>query len=60
MNPLQAHIQANRLPDTETLNRLQDSGIISDNCVTVADVGNSVKAVEWLKEQQRIEKGELF
>jgi hypothetical protein len=33
------------------MNRLQDAGIVSDNCVTVADVadGDQTAAVEWLK-----------
>jgi hypothetical protein len=59
MNPLESHIQTRRLDSTETLNRLQDSGIISDNCVTASEVGNSADAVAWLKEEDRREKGEL-
>jgi hypothetical protein len=59
MNALEQHIQVKRLDPTETINRLQDSGVISDNCVTPADVGNARDAVAWLKEEDRREKGEL-
>jgi len=51
MNTLLIFIRANRLKPSEVMNRLQDAAVISDNCVTVADVAevDQTKAVEWLK-----------
>lgn len=60
MNPLESHIQTHRLNPTETMNQLQDSGIISDNCVTAADVGNSQAAVAWLKKEKLKQDGNLL
>jgi hypothetical protein len=44
-------IRAHRLKPSEVMNLLQDAAVISDNCVTVADVAEAdqTKAVEWLK-----------
>jgi tRNA A37 threonylcarbamoyltransferase TsaD len=51
VNALLNFIRAHRLKPSEVMNRLQDAAVISDNCVTVADVAEAdqTKAVEWLK-----------
>lgn len=48
MNTLQHYIEAHRLNETEVMNILQDHGVISDNCVSAADVAGSGKAVAFL------------
>ena len=40
MNKLQIFIKKNGLDEIKTLNLLQNNGIISDNCVTAADVAD--------------------
>jgi len=46
------------LGDSYTLlNALQEHGIISDNCVTIDDVGNYARAMIWINE--RITRKEL-
>lgn len=52
MNLLQNYIILNGLSETDTMNKLQDQGIISDNCVNAEDVANvnCDRAVEWLEE----------
>jgi hypothetical protein len=47
-NSLQHYIEKNKLNEVKTMNLLQDHGIISDNCVTAAEVGDTGKAVAWL------------
>jgi hypothetical protein len=62
MTALESHIQNNRLSEVETMNRLQgEGGIISDECTWAADVPatDAAKAVEWIKKQDKLEKGEL-
>ena len=39
-NKLQIFIEKNGLDEIKTLNLLQNNGIISDNCVTAADVAD--------------------
>ncbi len=34
------------------MNALQEHGVISDNCVDWADVGNKAQAIAWLKANQ--------
>jgi hypothetical protein len=47
MNKLQKLIKDNDLNETEVLNELQDNGIISDLCVSAADVADcDVEKVE--------------
>jgi hypothetical protein len=46
---LRSYLAANDMDETAALNLLQEHGIISDNCVTVADVGNGGRAVSWLE-----------
>jgi hypothetical protein len=48
MNSLRDYLTARRFDPTHALNLLQDHGIISDECVTPEDVGDSGKAVAWL------------
>ena len=48
MNTLQHYIEAHRLNEAEVMNILQDHGVISDNCVSAADVAGSGKAVSYL------------
>jgi len=50
MSVLLDFIRAHRLKPSEVMNRLQDAAVISDNCVTVADVAEAdhARAVEWL------------
>ena len=51
MTTLLNFIRAHHLKPSEVMNRLQDAAVISDNCVTVADVAEAdqIRAVEWLK-----------
>jgi hypothetical protein len=47
-NSLQDYLAASGLDEVEAMNELQDHGIISDNCISAAEVGDSGKAVSWL------------
>lgn len=47
-NSLQDYLAATGLDEVKTMNELQDHGIISDNCISAAEVGDSGKAVAWL------------
>lgn len=49
MNTLKDYITSRKLDETKILNTLQDHGIVSDNCVTSEEVGDSGKAVAWLE-----------
>jgi len=51
MNLLEQYIDKYALDEIETLNRLTEAGLISDNCVLACDVAESdcLKAIEWLK-----------
>ncbi len=48
MNKIPSYILAGRT-ETEALNELQTHGVISDNCVTWADVFNKEEATAWLR-----------
>ena len=48
MNTLEHYIEAHRLNEIEVMNLLQNHGVISDNCVTAAEVGDPGKAVSFL------------
>jgi hypothetical protein len=48
---LRAYIQSRGLDARLTMNELQDSGVISDNAVDVADVGNGGVAIAWLEKR---------
>jgi hypothetical protein len=48
---LRAYIAARGLDARLTMNFLQDNGVISDNAVSVADVGNGGVAIAWLEKR---------
>jgi hypothetical protein len=48
---LRAYIAARGLDARLVLNELQDHGVISDNAVEVADVGNGGGAIAWLEKR---------
>jgi len=47
-NILEKWIQGTIFSDSQILEILQDKGIISDNCYTLGQVGNSEEAVSYL------------
>jgi hypothetical protein len=49
---LRAYLAAMGLDEVETMNLLQNHGVISDNCVGVEDVGNGGDAVAWLEARE--------
>jgi hypothetical protein len=48
---LRAYIAARGLDARLTMNFLQDHGVISDNAVSVAEVGNGGVAIAWLEKR---------
>lgn len=50
---LRAYIAARGLDARLVLNELQDHGVISDNAVSVADVGNGGVAIIWLEKRDQ-------
>jgi hypothetical protein len=48
---LRAYIAAHGLDEVLVMNELQDHGVISDNAVSVADVGNGGVAIAWLEKR---------
>ncbi len=48
---LRAYIAARGLDARLTMNFLQEHGLISDNAVDVADVGNGGVAIAWLEKR---------
>ena len=50
---LRAYIAARGLDARLVLNELQDHGVISDNAVSVADVGNGGAAIAWLEKRDQ-------
>jgi hypothetical protein len=48
---LRAYIAARGLDEVAVMNQLQDHGVISDNAVDVADVGNGGVAIAWLEKR---------
>jgi len=48
---LRAYIAARGLDHLSVLNELQEHGVISDNAVSVADVGNGGVAIAWLEKR---------
>jgi hypothetical protein len=49
---LRAYIAAAGLDEVAVLNEIQEHGVISDNAVSVADVGNGGAAIAWLEKRQ--------
>jgi hypothetical protein len=50
---LRAYIAACGLDEVAVMNFLQDNGVISDNAVSVADVGNGGAAIAWLEKRDQ-------
>ena len=50
---LRAYIAARGLDARLVLNELQENGVISDNAVDVADVGNGGAAIAWLEKRDQ-------
>jgi hypothetical protein len=48
---LRAYIQSRGLNARLVMNELQDHGVISDNAVSVADVGNGGDCIGWLEKR---------
>jgi hypothetical protein len=48
---LRAYIAARGLDARLVLNELQENGVISDNAVSVAEVGNGGVAIAWLEKR---------
>jgi hypothetical protein len=48
---LRAYIAARGLDERLTINELQEHGVISDNAVSVAEVGNGGVAISWLEKR---------
>ncbi len=48
---LRAYIAARGLDPRVVMNFLQDNGVISDNAVSVAEVGNGGVAIAWLEKR---------
>ena len=48
---LRAYIAARGLDERLTMNELQNHGVISDNAVSVAEVGNGGVAIAWLEKR---------
>jgi hypothetical protein len=50
---LRAYIAARGLDARLTMNLLQDNGVISDNAVSVVEVGNGGVAIAWLEKRDQ-------
>jgi hypothetical protein len=50
---LRAYIAARGLDEVAVMNELQDHGVISDNAVSVAEVGNGGVAISWLEKRDQ-------
>jgi len=48
LNTLQHYIHAQNYDEIDTMNTLQDHGIVSDNCVHAAEVHDTGRAVSFL------------
>ena len=48
---LRAYIAACGLDERLVMNELQDNGVISDNAVSLAEVGNGGVAIAWLEKR---------
>jgi hypothetical protein len=48
---LRAYIVAHGLDEVVVMNLLQDHGVISDNAVSVAEVGNGGECIGWLEKR---------
>ena len=50
---LRQYIAARGLDEVSVLNELQEHGVISDNAVSVVDVGNGGVAIAWLEKRDQ-------
>jgi hypothetical protein len=50
---LRAYIAARGLDEVAVMNELQQHGVISDNAVSVADVGNGGAAIAFLEKRDQ-------
>ena len=50
---LRAYIAARGLDEGLVMNELQEHGVISDNAVSVAEVGNGGVAISWLEKRDQ-------
>ena len=50
---LRAYIAARGLDPVLVMNELQNYGVISDNAVSVAEVGNGGAAISWLEKRDQ-------
>ncbi len=50
---LRAYIAARGLDAVLVMNELQENGVISDNAVDVAEVGNGGVAIAWLEKRDQ-------
>lgn len=50
---LRAYIAARGLDARLVMNVLQENGVISDNAIDVADVGNGGAAISWLEKRDQ-------
>jgi hypothetical protein len=50
---LRAYIAARGLDERLVLNELQENGVISDNAIDVAEVGNGGAAISWLEKRDQ-------
>ena len=50
---LRAYIAARGLDTRLVLNELQEHGVISDNAIDVAEVGNGGAAIAWLEKRDQ-------
>ena len=50
---LRSYIAARGLDARLVMNELQDHGVISDNAVSVVDVGNGGAAIAWLEKRDQ-------
>jgi hypothetical protein len=50
---LRQYILARGLDEVAVMNELQESGVISDNAVDVAEVGNGGVAIAWLEKRDQ-------
>ena len=50
---LRAYIAARGLNAVLVMNELQDHGVISDNAVSMAEVGNGGVAIAWLEKRDQ-------
>lgn len=48
MNQLEHYLKATGIPEVVAMNFLQNHGIISDNCITAAEVGDVGAAISFL------------